>query len=164
MANRTGGHKHDYVWEGLLAPMVATSSVPLVLASFDMGGFGAGTIMRIRGDAIVEALADGTGDSDILAIGIALVSTPAAVAGGASLPSLFTEVGYPWIWYQMCCLEAATAALDGSHILSNWIFTIDSKAMRKFKPAETLVIVAERSITDFTSVSVSAGIRFLIDH
>ena len=52
-------------------------------------------------------------------------------------------------------------ALDGSHILTNRIIEIDSKAMRCMKETETIALVGQIFTGEFAVVSAVGAFRLL---
>ena len=105
------------------------------------------TILRWRG--YVSAVLDETmqaGDRVVLTYGIAVLSADAIALGDTAVPDPATEPEYPWVWWKEFTLEAYVAA---GHI-GGWgpnaqRYDIDSKAMRKVKPGEGIVIVGDRT-------------------
>ena len=76
--------------------------------------------------------------------GLALLSTDAVTLGATAVPDPSAEPEYPWIWYGQASMFAMTTlALGGNATAFSELLTIDSKAMRKVKPGETLTIVGQ---------------------
>ena len=97
------------------------------------------TIIRLRGwfDFYLEsASAVGSGFSG--AAGIGIVSTDAFAAGAVPDPN--EDLDWPWIWHTFFDVRSITATIaDGSNaVAAVQRIEIDSKAMRKQNPAETL--------------------------
>ena len=101
-----------------------------------------GTILRIRGLVRVAFLVTGiTADDEAnVVFGIALVSTDAA-ASSTSLPDPSQEPEYPWLWYGEAIMYSPNQ--DFSDPMIQLELPIDSKAMRKFKPGQSLIPVAQ---------------------
>ena len=158
---RRSGRGPDYDWNSLVDTGTALTTAQGAIG----GGFSAAqalTLMRCRGEIILEATPDASGDSDVVGLGLIIVSGDAFVVGGASLPGPISDASASWLWHRFVCLEASTNALDGSHILTNRIIEVDSKAMRKMKPNDTLALVGELSTGEFAAVTALSGIRFLV--
>ena len=103
------------------------------------------TILRCRG--YVKAMFDESmqvGDIIILAFALAIVSTDAfGVASGGGLPDPIAEPEYSWLWWGEIRLDAFTAAGENAWGTSAQLLEVDTKAMRKIKPRETLTMVFE---------------------
>ncbi len=107
------------------------------------------TILRIRG--FVQAIFDATmqaGDLMILTYGIAIISTDAFNAGSGSVPDPSGDPEYPWMWWGQMRLQAFVAAgHEGGWGPTGQRLEVDTKAMRKIKPSETLTTVFQRTGT-----------------
>jgi len=125
------------------------------------------TILRLRG--FVQAGFDETvqaGDTMHLQFGIGVVSTDAATAGSGSMPDPEGDPEYPWLWWGGIELEAFEASATAGQVLGSgfWRLEIDSKAMRRVKPGQSLVILADRlGVAGAPVVVIHSGtIRVLI--
>ncbi len=104
--------------------------------SFD----GPATILRVRGDLTVAM--DETkqaGDVVVGAAAVGIVSTDAFTAG--STPDPHAEPEYPWLWWRAFYLEAFVAAAEEALGSTVHRMSIDTKAMRKVKPGESVFFV-----------------------
>ncbi len=138
------GKKIDFKeWVGI--PAVSTV---LTTATTIQGGSIAfaipATILRARG-AVQCALDDSkqVGDEIRLTFGLGVVSSDAFAAGAGSMPDPNAEVEYPWLWWNTMFLRAeGTGAQEawGSSVVR---LDVDTKAMRKVKPGQSLVWVAQ---------------------
>ena len=100
------------------------------------------TVVRIRGSILAQLDASAIDERVMVQFGIAVVSLPAATAGAGSVPSPVTEATYPFIWRGELSMSSLAEAAVQPDMLGNRI-TVDTKAMRKMKSTETLVLVAE---------------------
>ena len=119
------------------------------------------TLLRLRGSYIIKGTPDAVVDDVVVGIGIGIVSTDAAAVGGVSVPSPLGDPDWSWVWHQYVALAAGQTALLGQDIGSVVRGEIDSKAMRKMKPNESLVIVGQLSTSDYASVIINGGLRVL---
>jgi len=113
------------------------------------------TLVRTRGSMLLALRsADAAGSGFTGAFGIAKVTSAAAVAGVASIPTPITEEDWDgWLYHQYFSLIAvaqiaavAAAAEDFAEVVCAALrIDVDSKAMRKFQVEETLVAVLEVS-------------------
>jgi len=104
------------------------------------------TILRMRG--YVSAYFDETmqaGDLMKVGFGLGIVSSDAFAAGTGSVPDPSSEPEYPWLWWGTIQLEAFIAAGQQVWGTSAMRLEVDSKAMRKIKPGESLTWVAQGS-------------------
>ncbi len=107
-----------------------------------------GTILRIRG--YVSAIFDESsqvGDKMTVTFALGMVSTDAKDVGATALPDPGGEPEYPWLWWGQLRLDSfSTNGLPSA----SWgpaaqRMEVDSRAMRRFKPRESLVWVVERA-------------------
>ena len=148
MANRhrgfpsRGGAKRLTQWvgpadQGFLA---VAAGAKTIVASFSPGE--SLTVVRIRGQASIRAVA--TVDLDVVgAVGIGIVSDEAFAAGIVSIPGPFDSADWGgWMLWRAFSFRVEFTDATGFAFVP-WYFEIDSKAMRKMAPNETLVIMAE---------------------
>ena len=125
------------------------------------------TVMRIRGHyfialgATVAAL-----DEALISIGIGVVSTDAAVVGSSAMPDPGEEPNFPWIWYDLHRVFSPFA-VDGTGSDDSGVTihrgTVDSKAMRKLKSGQSMVVVVQYQDANGTPpVKVGFDARVLI--
>jgi len=90
---------------------------------------------------------------------MAIVSSEAFAAGVASVPEPYADSDWGgWMVWRSFCYRLQFE--DGTGVqYPDWNFEIDSKAMRKVTPNETLVIVAESQAGVY---SICFGIRTLV--
>ena len=98
------------------------------------------TILRICGSHFCEL--DATmqvGDQMVVTYAIGIVSTDAAVLGATAIPDPFDEYEYSWLYLREVHLHAQkAAAVDAWGPAAQW-FDLDTKAMRKVKPGQSLI-------------------------
>ncbi len=103
------------------------------------------TILRCRGQFLVTfdetAVAN---DKAVFGMGLAVVSTDAATAGAGSLPEPISDPEYPWLyWTDFDLLTLVSSASGSAWGTNNRLVQYDTKAMRKVKPGQSLVWIAE---------------------
>ena len=104
------------------------------------------TILRCRTN--VYAAFDGTQQgSDRLDVtyGLGIVSTDAFAAGAGSVPDPASEPEFPWLWWYSQALRSELASAENVWGVSAQFVEMDTKAMRKVKPGESLIWVVETS-------------------
>jgi len=123
------------------------------------------TLLRSRGEVCISAIPDAATDSDVLAIGLIVVHSNAATAGGVSVPGPIKDMGADWLWHFFIPMDASgLTGQDASAILLNRNIEIDSKAMRRVPPDHSVILVGEAASGDFATVNMSAGMRLLFGH
>ena len=103
------------------------------------------TILRARG--WVQATFDETmqaGDFLKVSFGLGIISTDAFNAGSAQ-PDPGAEPEYPWLWWGVIELEAFAAAAQNVWGTTAQRLEVDTRSMRKVKPGQSLVWVAQTS-------------------
>ncbi len=117
------------------------------------------TVVRIRGSYVYsETAIDGTA---ACAMGIMLVDKAALAVGIGSLPTPLADIGSDWIWWDIFGLDnVGTVAADPVRTGSRMI---DSKAMRKVKMNEQLVLITEVVALGAAAavVTIAGGVRVL---
>jgi len=103
----------------------------------------AATIVRTRGAFACRPESEAADVSLTGAIGVGIVSSEAFAAGIASIPEPFSDGDWGgWFVWRSFAYEVRFSDATGVGFL-DWGFEIDSKAMRKVGPNESLVIIAE---------------------
>ena len=132
-------------WSNTLVSAFSTA-----VAQTNVGGtllfLGPATILRCRG--FVQASFDATvqvGDRMNIAFGLGVFSSDAVTAGAGSLPDPFAEPEFPWMWWGTMRLSAEVAAGSQSWGTASQRLEVDTKAMRKIKPGQSLAWVSETS-------------------
>ena len=98
------------------------------------------TVMRMRGELYVQLDATAVDERALIAYGIGKGSTDAITAG--AVPDPVADQGFPWIWFGFAAISSlAETAVQPQQLAAR--LTIDSKAMRKMKPQESLFLVGQ---------------------
>jgi len=100
------------------------------------------TILRTRGQVYAQLDSGAVDERVMVAVGIAVVSDPAALAGVGAIPTPDTEGSYDWLWHGFLSVSSGAEGAvvnDSQHDR----LEIDSKAMRKIGSSDTLVFAAE---------------------
>ena len=98
------------------------------------------TIVRCR--ATLHASIDTPADavSQVITCGLGIVSTDAFAVGLTAMPDPGDELDYPWLWWGEILLQKWLPAGDSASEASVRV-EVDTKAMRKVKPRQSLVWV-----------------------
>ncbi len=162
---RSGGRRADYEWTGTSGRVdaidIGTGTAAFVsVATFN----GPATMMRCRGEVFFQLDPAAADERAQIAVGL-IVATDAAVAAGiAALPQPIAVPEAEWSWYGYATISslAETAVVAGSNLWAR--LEVDSKAMRKVKANEQLVMVCEVGtvLDQGGSFDFIAGIRTLV--
>ena len=77
--------------------------------------------------------------------GLGIVSTDAATLGATALPDPAGDSDFPWLWWGDMFLRSHNAGHEEAWGLSAQKLEVDTKAMRRVKPSESLIWVVETS-------------------
>jgi len=103
------------------------------------------TILRVRGH-VMAAFDESkqVGDEILVTFGLGIISSDAFAAGPTAFPDPAGDIEYPWLWWGQMSLESYVTTNDEEAWgTSRQILQVDSKAMRKVKPSESLVWVVQ---------------------
>ncbi len=149
-------------WAGLAGTAVTFTANATAL----MGSTGfaiPGTILRTLGEILVSIMPTVVlSDECVVTFGLGLVSTDAAAVGATAMPDPFDEEGYDWLWWYSTTLfvpEAATGFGGAAHAR----IPVETRAMRRFKPNQSLALVTQYTdIVGTPRVRTHGDLRFLI--
>ncbi len=114
-----------------------------------------GTVVRTRGQIMVQTDQDAGTETPFGALGMAIVSDQAAAIGITAVPTPTTDqASDAFFMWQALVAPMRFASAVGIHQVAQ-VFEFDSKAMRKFDENETLIVVVENA-------SSSAAMQFLM--
>ena len=120
------------------------------------------TILRIRGGGHIGIDGGADGAANNVTVGIGIVSTDAATLGATALPDPQDEPEYDWMWWRELNVKriVQTAETD-SDIAGTVRWVIDSKAMRKVKPGQSLIMIFQTGTTTAIDIEMEQ-LRVLI--
>ncbi len=120
------------------------------------------TIVRTRGTVGVKPASFGADIGIIGAWGVGVVSDEAFAAGTASIPRPFEDADWNgWLAWGVFIQQLEFADATGRLYNAVTEYSVDSKAMRKIPPGNTLVEMAE-SQTGAFEVNMSLRLLFLL--
>ena len=143
----------------LVTPVSVSTSGSLLLFTSPVGHEGE-TLIRVRGLlSVALQTASAVADGYVGSFGMAIVTTAAATAGVASIPTPSTEAAWDgWLLHRFFdCRRTLGAGSPGEFSR----LELDSKAMRKANEDESLVGVIEFTETGTATMLIVASIRFL---
>ncbi len=145
MARRPGKTIDFKQWRSI-ASTNFTGSVNAVFVGPRMDFVDPATILRARSKYMV--LFDPTkqvADQMTVTLALGVVSTDAAGLGSTAMPDPVSDSDYPWLWWGTTVLESQIAAGEDAFGSTVQLVEVDTKAMRRVKPKQSLVWVAEMS-------------------
>ena len=102
------------------------------------------TVIRIIGEYTVRGVGTlAAGDKALIGVGVAVVSGDAATLGGTAVPDPIGEPEYPWLYWAVHPMAFESADVDSPSATASIRHVIDIRSMRKVKPRESLIIIAE---------------------
>ncbi len=132
-------------WDGIPGLITEVSTATTVLGG-GLSFSAPATVLRIRGywsGKLDESMQ--VGDRISLTLGIGIVSTDAfSDIGATAVPDPSAEAEFPWLYWENMRLDCFVAAgHDGGWGPPAQRYVIDTKAMRKMKPGQTLTYMVE---------------------
>ena len=130
-------------WVTIPAAVNNTGSATTILGgslAFDQ----AMTILRCRGH--VQASMDPTkqvADTIACTFALGVASSDAVAVGAGSLPDPVENADYPWLWWGDMFLRCHKTLGEEAWGLTAQHMVVDTKAMRKMKPSESLFWVVQ---------------------
>ena len=141
------GKKIDFKqWTSLLAVGTSINTDVITLGAALAFAVPA-TVLRVRG--AVQAQFDSTQtvqDDAALTWGLAVVSSAAFAAGVGAVPTPAGDPEFPWLWWGTMFLHAESGDPDAAWGANTMRLDVDSKAMRKVKPGESLIWVMQSAV------------------
>ena len=125
------------------------------------------TVLRLRGEIFVGPSGATTAlDQARVAFGIGIVTSDAAAVGSTAMPDPDDEPDFPWLWYHLHNFFSGFT-VDGTASDDYGVGTIridvDSKAMRKMKPGQSIVGVAQYvDVVGTPTLRVGGSVRMLL--
>ncbi len=144
MARDRGGYDRlTKEWSSIPASVIAfTSAGTAALGVIDFNE--AATVLRMLGEYTLTPSGSTVAlDAAVITVGIGKVSTDAATLGATALPDPGSEPNFPWLyWASHSVFFGGTSVDPNSEAATIW-HSFDVRTMRKFKPRETLQMVAQ---------------------
>jgi len=163
---RRAGRRPDYDWARIVDVQGVVIAAEASFLATATAFLTSGTLSRLRGRVFAQLDQGGLDERVSLHVGVGIFPTDMVAAGAAPEISVDGSVEeYAWIWTGMLFLSTLAEAA----ILPDALFdrlTIDSKAMRKFRPRDTLAVVleapSEGAVNAAGTVDVMVDLRLLI--
>ena len=139
---------------------IPSISLDLTAAGTSLGGsigfVEARTVLRCRGELVITSEAGTNGDEALIVAALAVVSSDAFAAGAGSVPDPGAEGEYPWLWWRSVPIFVEGNDYDSAGAAR---VMVDTKAMRKMKPRESLAWVVQ-----YVDVSGTPPMKVMIAH
>ncbi len=159
---RSVGRRADYTWQGLAAGGFVVDAIGAAGSFVQVALMAtAGTIMRCRGNILATLDVGAASDKAVIGMGLIVATESQVTAGTTAIPSPLTDLDEKWIWHSFGCLQNESGA-QGDELGTQQRFEVDSKAMRRFKQTESLLLVFDVVVlAGSPTVDVVGGIRAL---
>ena len=154
------------VAQGNAITATSSSSVSTLISAVSAETFPVPTLVRVRGEIVVEATTFAATPGKIMAyVGIAVVSQAALAGPSVSLP--FTDGSRDWMWWRAFPLTLRSGNVTGPTGPQPFLMTsrmiVDSKSMRKIPGDSVLVLVTENvPLISTGTFEASWGLRMLL--
>ncbi len=154
------GRRVDYEWSGNDAfggqiNSDATTAFTIVTMGF------AGTLMRCRGRIRASLNGPVDGDKTVVACGLIIVTEEQLASGPSAMPDPATDLDAEWIWYGSLLLMCQEIVDTASGQVVDTL-EIDTKAMRKFKSSQSIVLIERNvDVSGVAIVDTLTGLRTL---
>jgi len=114
--------------------VIDSSAVPLTQSQ---------TLIRTRGQIIIQSDQTATSEQPVGAVGMAVVSSQSVAVGVGSVPTPYTDQDSDlWVMHQYFATDLRFETAIGFQSVMR-VFEFDSKAMRKMEDGQTLIFVVE---------------------
>ena len=153
MANRRSSFRRSApkrvtTWEGVAIDMIGIDAAGIsavMITEAVLENMPNPTIVRIRGELMVtnNAGVSTSASSGFCTVGAMLVDSRALAAGIGSMELPSTNVGSDWMYWDVFNFGEQVANEVDNNDLSVNRKVVDSKAMRKVKPNQALVLIAQ---------------------
>ncbi len=170
MARRTfvrgGRARRQTQWGfiGATSTTLAAASSATLVASLNSAGLALRpfTVVRSIIEIGIKSDQSAAGETQVAAVGMAVVSDQAVAVGITAVPTPASDAGSDlWFAHQWLLNDFSFISGVGVDERMQKRYTIDSKAMRKVEEGSDFVLVAENDAISAGSIIVMAG-RFLI--
>ena len=151
MARRVVTHQRSqrqFIWSDVLTHLAAVAFTVKIAAGASSTGLETGgglTLIRTRG--MYSFHFDPTSIADVVqwGLGLGVFTSDAFTIGVTAMPGPLTDADYDWIYYKTGVFGPASSGTESEDSLTQntGYLEVDSKAMRKLKPNQTLGWVAE---------------------
>ena len=159
MADRGRGRRMAKEWD-----TIPSINLTLTTDNTLLGGalpiVEAKTVLRMIGEYVISPTGTITGgDACFVAVAIGVVSSDAFAVGPSAVPDPAAEGEYPWLYYRShpFWFPSAGAPLEPGSVGNVVRVPFDIRSMRKLKPRESLVFVAQ-----YVDVSGTPPMNFMI--
>ena len=157
------GNRARYEWSGSLGNVALANGASTGIFTLVTLNIPA-TLMRVRGNLLVMMDVGAANDTMSVCAGIYIASDAQVTAGAAAFPSPFSIPEADWLWHQHLLLRSESGTQADADQLGGQIVRteIDSKAMRKIRPNQNLMMVFDGAqLAGTPTYDIMVGIRAL---
>ena len=120
------------------------------------------TLLRTRGEVVASIDGPTDGDKTCVGMGLIVVTEEQTTVGVSAVPNPLSDLDAEWIWHGFLLLMAQGATEDSNVVTNAVRLTVDSKAMRKIKQTQDIVLITGLANQAGTpAVDIMFGIRQL---
>ena len=102
------------------------------------------TVLRMLGEYVINPTsAPVTGDSCVITVGIAVVSSDAAALGSTAMPDPDGEPDFPWLYWAQHPLSYPSTEVQVKTGVGALRHTFDVRSMRKIQTRQSVAMVVE---------------------
>jgi len=154
------GRPVDYTWGGSTFQFVTVNATQQFAAILVSGT--SSTMFRARGELTANMDVAAADDGMVLGCGLIVLDDAVVAAGATAMPSPATDLNANWWWHSFIGLRALATSNEGLAGGASGRILIDTKAMRKVKQNESIVLVVDAVLTSGSpSCDVTGGVRVL---
>ena len=159
---RSRGRRTDYAWNGgtVLLNNITTSTLIASMVVVNQSS----TLMRVHGEIMFRLATSAAAlGSKILGCGLIAASDDQFAAGASAFPNPITDMDAAWLWHGFGLVGAVSTTL-ASNFSDAMVarLTIDSKAMRKVRANQQIILVVDpEDLVGTETVDGMAAARFL---
>ncbi len=157
---RSNGRRTDYTWVGDAFAFTGLAGAKQIqqIATANL----AATVTRCRGELLYALETAAAAFSEkVLGFGLIVASDDQVAAGVGAFPGPLTDMDADFLWHGFGPLATLTTTVGDVQTASGRL-TVDSKAMRRIKQNENVVLVIEgENIGGTETAFVVGGIRVL---
>ena len=143
--------QRQFVWSDIITHLslvgISAAKVAAGTSALGVATGGGITLIRTRGNLSVHFDPTTVADVVDLGIGLGIFSSDAFATGQAAMPGPLSDADYDWVYHNVFVIPPASTNTETETSLNqNMNVVVDSKAMRKMKPNQTLGWIAEASV------------------
>ena len=142
---RSSGRRTDYAWQGTTGAISAFAATQAI-GPGSVASNASATVMRVRGHINVGMDVGAADNKGVVAVGLIIGTDDAVAVGATAFPSPADDIDADWFWHGWFSLQSITGTQTDAEGGQFQAREIDSKAMRRIRQNEQVVLMADASI------------------